>query len=232
MFDRFVVRGLKPRLCRRFDRFVVRGLKPRLGPICVLKDTTTSRAAPSGDGSGPVFDRFVVRGLKPRLYRRFDRFVVRGLKPRLGPMVRPKGRDRQRSLWVTAVLTLHVRDHPSQLSHSNGTQIVALRPPQRLVSSDPIPVRDSGARPFEALHQSRDVEGCRKLHDDMHMVPHDSQFDNPRAVSIRLCNHEVAQEGCDRIVDQGESGERGPDSMRKQANRHVVPLGIFCEVKD
>jgi hypothetical protein len=131
---------------------------------------------------------------------------------------------------MMAWLATHIGAHPLYLPHADGPQIVPLRPPQRFVTRDPIPVRDPGARPFESLHQSRYVESRRELQYHMDVILHDSQFDDPRAVPARLRREESTEKRSNRFIDQRKSGKGRPYRMCEQSNRHVAsfePFGKF-----
>lgn len=111
-----------------------------------------------------------------------------------------------------------------ELLESHGTQIVASVPAKRLMARVPVTIGKSSARAFKTLHQTRHVVGGRELEQEVDVIGNDAEFDDARTVALGLSKQEPLEEGCDRLVYQGQASPAGPGEVGVDADWHDSKL--------
>jgi len=111
---------------------------------------------------------------------------------------------------MSLVLGPHVSDRTSQILNAERPKVVPVGPPQVGARHETISICDSRARPLQTLNEPRDVRTGRKLDDQVHMVPDDSDLDNSCPVAAGDSGQGTAQERRRALMNERETAERRP----------------------
>src|SRR5437773_5595863 len=104
----------------------------------------------------------------------------------------------------------HILNRPPQITDPERAEVVAVGPPQPGPWHHAVAVGDARTRSLQSLNESRDVHVGRKLEDQVHEIPHDSDIDYASSVTARDFGKHPAQDHRRPGVAEWQSAQGGP----------------------